>query len=500
MQGVAKHSSTLHHGGRERLPEIAGKAAHFIGGEWWTEPGGARCLAVEDPATESEVGAIAAGGVQAVDQAVAAAGDAMTRSWLPAQRQDALLALARSIEAHGEEFALLETLDAGKPIANTTRIDIPASAAILRYFAGWANKLTGETMELSQPGEWTGYTLREPVGVVGQIIPWNYPLMGAAFKIGPALAAGCAVVLKPAEQTSLSALRLAELSPGCGVPAGFINVVTGTGPEAGAALVAHPGVAKISFTGSTATGRDIAAECGRAMKRVTVELGGKSPVIVLPDADVEAAARGIAMNIFLNTGQTCSAGSRLFVHESVEAALVEKIVAIGQALRIGATTDPGTQLGPAISARQRDRIDAYIEGALAQGARALCGEEPLPNQGYYVRPTVLSGVRPGMAAVDEEIFGPVLAAMSFATMDLDEIAALANNTDYGLAAYVWTRNLSHAHGLIRRLRAGTVRVNAGAGADLSMPAGGVRQSGFGRENGRPGVEAYTELKSVTLAH
>ena len=494
---MGQQSSTLHH---ERLPAIAARAAHFIGGEWWTEAGDGARIAVEDPATGLEIGSIAAGGPEAVDRAVGLATDAMTRPWLPAQRQDALLALAGAIEAHGEELALLETLDAGKPIANTARIDIPASAAILRYFAGWATKLTGETMELSQPGEWTGYTLREPVGVVGQIIPWNYPLMGAAFKIGPALAAGCAVVLKPAEQTSLSALRLAELTRGCGVPAGFVNVVTGIGAEAGAALVAHPGVAKISFTGSTATGRDVAAHCARAMKRVTVELGGKSPVIVLPDADLDAAARGIAMNIFINTGQTCSAGSRLFVHESVEQELVERIAAIGQGMRIGATTDPSTQLGPAVSAHQRARIGAYIDGAIAQGARAACASGPLPKEGYYVRPTILSGVRPGMAAVDEEIFGPVLAAMPFATTDLDEIAALANDTEYGLAAYVWTSSLSRAHGLVRRLRSGTVRVNAGSGADLSMPAGGVKQSGFGRENGRAGVEAYTELKSVTLAH
>jgi len=480
------------------IPAVASKARHFIAGQW-AAPEGAGRIAVENPCTEEHFGEVAAGSAADIDRAVAAASDAMARRWMPSQRQDALLALARAVEAHAEELALIETLDAGKPIANASRIDIPASAAILRYFAGWATKLTGETMELSQPGSWSGFTLREPVGVVGQIIPWNYPLMGAAFKIGPAIAAGCAVVLKPAEQSSLSALRLAELSVECGFPPGFLNVVTGTGPEAGGALVAHPGVAKISFTGSTATGREIAATCARAMKRVTVELGGKSPVIVMPDADIDAAARAIAMNIFLNTGQTCSAGSRLFVHASVEQALVTRIAEIGAAMRIGDTMDPQMQLGPAISARQRERIIAYVEGATTQRARALRAGRTLPARGHFVEPTVLCGVNAGMAAVDEEIFGPVLCAIPFETTDLDAIAALANDTRYGLAAYAWTGSLSAAHGLVARLRAGTVRINSGGGGDLSMPAGGIKQSGFGRENGRAGVEAYTELKAVTMA-
>jgi phenylacetaldehyde dehydrogenase len=483
---------------RAVLP-IADKARHFIAGEWVSSQG-AGTIAVEDPSTGALLGGIAAGDAADVDLAVAAAKTAMTRRWTPAQRQEALLALARAIEVHGEELATIETLDAGKPIANNRRIDIPAAAATLRYFAGWATKLTGETMELSQPGDWTGFTLREPVGVVGQIIPWNYPLMGAAFKIGPAIAAGCAVVLKPAEQSSLSALRLAELSVACGFPPGFINIVTGTGPIAGAALVAHPDIAKISFTGSTATGSAIAASCARQIKRVTVELGGKSPVIVMPDADLEAAARGIAMGIFFNTGQTCSAGSRLLVHASVADALIARIAEIGGAMKIGAAIDPNTQLGPAISAIQRTRILAHVDGAVKEGARAVCAGRALPAGGYFVEPTILTGVHPGMAAVDDEIFGPVLCAMPFETSDLDEIAALANETRYGLAAYAWTGSLSTAHGLVARLNAGTVRINAGGGADLSMPAGGVKQSGFGRENGRAGVEAYTELKSVTMVY
>jgi len=484
------------HGSR---PPVADKARHFIANDW-IEPISREQIEVENPSTGSPLGAIAAGNAADIDRAVSSAREAMMRPWRPTQRQDALLALAGAIEANAEDLAMLETLDAGKPIVNSRRIDIPASAAILRYFAGWATKLSGETMELSQPDDCTGFTLREPVGVVGQIIPWNYPLMGAAFKIGPALAAGCGVVLKPAEQSSLSALRLAELARDCGFPPGFVNVVTGLGSTAGAALVAHDAIAKISFTGSTATGKEIAASCARRLKRVTVELGGKSPVIVMPDADLDAAARGIAMSIFFNTGQTCSASSRLLVHAKVMDPLIGRIAAIGASMRIGIAADPETQIGPAISATQRDRILDYVAVATTQGARAIQAGHPLPAHGYFVEPTILTGVAPGMAAVDEEIFGPVLCAMAFETADLDEIAALANDSRYGLAAYIWTRSLSTAHGLMTRLKVGTVRINSCSGGDLSMPAGGLKQSGFGRENGRAGVEAYTELKSVTMSY
>jgi len=477
---------------------LDGPPRHFIGGTWHT-PHGAATIAVENPATGACIGEIADGCAQDVDSAVTAATLAMRQQWTPAQRQDALLDLARTIEANAEAFAQIETLDAGKPIANSRRVDVPGAASVLRYFAGWATKLSGETMELSQPGRSAGFIRREPVGAVGQIIPWNYPLMGAAFKIGPAIAAGCAVVLKPAEQTALSALKLAELTASCGFLPGFVNVVTGCGPTAGAALVDHADIAKISFTGSTATGISIAVACARQMKRATVELGGKSPIIVMPDADLDAAAPAIAMNIFFNSGQTCSAGSRLFVHASVAAPLMERIVAIGRTLRLGPPDDPATQIGPVISARQRERIEQFILDAKAQGARAVLGGDPVEGPGHYVSPTILTDVSPGMAVVDEEIFGPVLCALPFESMDLDEIAALANGGCYGLAAYVWTRDLATAHGLVARLKAGTVRVNAVSG-DLSMPAGGVKMSGFGRENGRAGVEAYTELKSVTMAY
>ncbi|NBC37433.1 aldehyde dehydrogenase family protein [Novosphingobium sp. FSY-8] len=470
--------------------------AQFIGGEWVRA---SSTLTVEDPSTGGQIGQIGAGDAQAVDMAVRAATDAMApRRWGPAQRQDALLALARAIEEQAAILTVLESRDAGKPIFATSHIDIPAAAAVLRYYAGWAARLTGETVELAGPGDGVGYVLREPVGVVGQIIPWNYPLMGVAFKIGPALATGCACVLKPSELTSLSALWLARSLERCGVPAGYVNIVTGTGAQAGAALVAHPDVAKISFTGSTAVGRQIAAQAAGACKRVTVELGGKSPVIVMPDADLDRAAMAIAMNIFSHCGQTCSAGSRLIAHESVADDLARRVAHIGASMRMGPVDDPDTRLGPVISAIQRGRIAGHVDAALAAGARALCGGVVPDGPGYYYPPTVLCDVTPDMSALREEIFGPVLTVQSFASTDLDAIAAMANDTPYGLAAYVWTGNLAWAQGMARRIRAGSVRINAGGGGDMALPSGGMKMSGFGRENGRAGIEAYTELKSVAM--
>lgn len=482
---------------------LAARPRHFIGGAW-RAPRNGHALPAENPSTGEEFGAIAAGDADDVAAAVAAASEAMAaarhRKWSATARGEALWALADAVAANAEEFAQIEALDGGKPIGNARMVDVPGTIAVLRYFAGWATKLAGETVEMSAPGNWQGYTRRLPVGVVGQINPWNYPLMGAAFKIGPAIAAGCATVLKPAEQTSLSSLRLAELAAGCGFPPGFFNVVAGTGEAAGAALVAHPDVAKIAFTGSTEVGRDIGASCGRQLKRATLELGGKSPVIVLPDADLEAAAQGIAMSIFFNTGQTCSAGSRLFVHRSVQEQLIARIIAIARSMQIGCALDANTRIGPVVSRRQRDRVLGFVQGAVAKGAGLISGGSQLPGRGWFVEPAILTEMTADMPAATDEIFGPILCTFPFETNDLDEVAAMANATRYGLAAYVWTRDIGHALGLVDRLQAGTVRVNSGGGGDLSLPSGGVKQSGVGRENGRPGVEAYTEIQAVTVAY
>jgi phenylacetaldehyde dehydrogenase len=475
----------------------------FIGGGWEDSRAGGH-IPVIDPSTGEEISQVPAGDAEDVSRAVEAAGLALKAAarggWSPVQRTDAMWALADLIERHREELAHIETFDVGKPITNARNIDIPGAVAALRYFSGWASKIAGETIPLSLAGDWHAFTLREPVGVVGQIIPWNYPLMGAVTKMAPALAAGCAIVLKPAEQTSLSALRLGELISQTGVPPGIVNIVTGYGPVAGAALVEHPGVAKISFTGSTVTGRTIIRAAAQTMKRVTVELGGKSPVVVMPDADLDAAAAAIAQGIFLNTGQTCSAGSRLLVHRSVAGRLVEAITAIARGMRVGAGLDPATQIGPVVSAAHLERVMGFIDQARADGATVASGGLRKASRGYFLEPTVLTDTRRGMSVVDAEIFGPVLSVIPFDTLDLDEIADEANASIYGLAAYVWTSNLKIAHGLVRRIKAGTVRVNTARGGDFAMPVGGYKQSGFGRENGRTGVEAYTELKSVTLAY
>lgn len=476
----------------------------FINDEW-VAVRTASAIPIINPASGEQIGTLPAAGAAEVDMAVDAAQQALssaerTGAWKPAERSRLLWALADAIEANAAELAELESLDVGKPIANARMVDVPGAAAALRYFAGWAGKIGGETTELSVPGRWHAYTRREPVGVVGQIVPWNYPLMGAACKIAPAIAAGCAVVLKPAEQTSLSTLRLAELIHEVGLPPGMANIVPGLGPEAGAALVRHPGVAKISFTGSTATGRTILVEAAATMKRVTLELGGKSPVIVFPDADLDAAARAIAMSIFFNSGQTCSAASRLLVHNAVAQPLLERLQSIADGMQMGDPADASTQLGPLVSAEHHARVTAFVEAARQENGRIIGGGDKGFERGYYMAPTIIDEIALDSSAMQQEIFGPVLCVTRFDTADLQAIAALANDTRYGLAAYIWTRDLGTAHGLIPLLKAGTVRVNALGGNDFGMPSGGFKQSGFGRENGRAGVEAYTELKSVTLGY
>jgi len=473
----------------------------FIGGRW-VEPQDGRRFETHDPATGTLLAEVAEAREADVDLAVAAARRAMESSeWSemkPAARARLLNRLADALEATADEFAALETLDNGMPVRDARFFHLPHAIETLRYNAGWATKLNGETIALSGMGTWHAYTLREPVGVVAQIVPWNAPLAMAAAKIAPALAAGCTVILKPAEETPLTALRLAHLIAEVGFPDGAFNLLTGFGESAGAALTAHEGVDKVTFTGSTEVGRLILRAAASNFKRVTLELGGKTPVIVLPDADVPRAIEGAARAIFTNAGQVCNAGSRLFIHERHFDEIVEGVAKVADAIKLGSGLDTDTQMGPVISAAQRDRVRGYVQQGVDAGAAMRAGERESAGSGFFVSPTVLTGTEADMSVRREEIFGPVLCAMSFADEDLDVIAADANATEYGLGAVIWTNNLSAAHRLARKLKAGTVRVNGG-GLDPALPFGGFKQSGWGRENGREGIDAYTETKAVAIA-
>lgn len=473
----------------------------LIDGEWVSSQSGAR-MDVINPSNGQVLVQESLGGAYEVDLAVQAARRAFESGpWSrmrPAERTRLLLKLADALEQNGDELALLETLNTGKPLKMARAFDIGMAAECLRYNAGWATKLSGETRNVSLPGDWHAYTLREPVGVVGLIVPWNVPLAMAVSKISPALAAGCTVVLKPAELTPLTALRLGELIQAIGLPPGVVNIVTGLGQEAGQAIVDHPGVDKISFTGSTVVGKSLLASAAGNLKRVALELGGKSPVFIFPDADLDRAMDAAARGIFGNTGQVCAAGSRLFVHRSVADRVIEGIVQRARALRVAPGLSPDCEIGPVISARQRERVMGYIDSGRAEGAEVVAGGQAVQGEGYFIQPTVLVNTRPDMKVVREEIFGPVLSTQLFDDDSLEQLAARGNNTEYGLSASIWTRDLRTAHQMVRRLHAGNVRVNAAAALDFAMPFGGYKQSGWGRENGREGVEAYTELKSVAI--
>ncbi len=477
----------------------------FIGGEW-VEPKSSGVVPVYDPSTGRQVAAVADADAGDVDRAVKAARAAFEggawRELLPAERERLLWRLSDLIEANADELAEIESIDNGKTKFMASVVDVPGARNYFRYMAGWATKIEGSTFEVSinparSAGRMNAYTRREPVGVVAQIIPWNFPLVMAAWKLAPALAAGCTCVLKPAEQTPLSALRLAELIAEAGFPPGVVNIVTGNGETTGAALVAHPGVDKIAFTGSTDVGKLINKTATDTLKRVSLELGGKSPVIVLADMDPEKAAGGAAQGIFFNAGQVCAAGSRLYVQRKIFDEVVEGIGAAAQAIRLGPGLDPETQMGPLVSSEQRRRVLDYIESGRAAGAALVAGGEPLEHPGYFVKPTVMANVRADAKVVQEEIFGPVLVANRFD--DLDEVAALANDTPYGLSASIWSNDISAVHRLIPKIRAGTVWVNCHGPVDANMPFGGFKQSGIGREHGRAGIEMYTELKSVCMA-
>jgi len=476
----------------------------FINNEW-VESRSGKTVQVFDPATGREIGRVADAGREDVDRAVAAARAALESGpWatlLPSAREALLWKLGDLIEQNAAEFAEIESIDNGKTRFMAGLLDVPASRDWCRYMAGWATKIEGTTMQTSigmPPGaKYHSYVVREPVGVVAQIVPWNFPLLMAIWKLAPALAAGCTCVLKPAEQTPLSALRLGDLIREAGFPPGVVNILTGEGETTGAALVAHPGVDKVAFTGSTAVGKMINKSATDTVKRVSLELGGKSPVIVLPDSDPQAVAGGSAMAIFFNAGQVCTAGSRLYVHRSIFDKVVDGVAAAAAAIRLGPGLDQATDMGPLVSKEQQERVLGYIKSGREQGASVMTGGEAPSHPGYFVKPTVLVNVREDMRAVREEIFGPVLVAQRFD--ELDDVVRAANDTPYGLGASIWTNNLSAAHRLIPRIKAGTVWVNCHNMIDPNMPFGGFKQSGFGREHGRAAVELYTEMKSVCMA-
>lgn len=481
-------------------PAITQRACRLLIDGEWREAQSGRTFPVTNPATGEVIARVAAGEKADVDLAVAAARRAFEGSWAsigPAERGHLLWKLGDMIEAHADEMALIETLDNGKPLRVSRASDIAHSAEKLRYYAGWCTKLSGKTMELSHPGQW-GYTLREPIGVTGLIAPWNFPLLMAVSKIGAALAAGCTAVLKPAEQTPLTALRLGEFIQEIGFPPGAINIITGFGETAGAAIAEHPGIDKVSFTGSTEVGKIIIGAARGNLKRVTLELGGKSPVVVFPDADLDKAADAITRSIFFNAGQSCVAGSRLFVHRKVYDEVVRGVAQRAAALKIGPGVAPDTELGPLVSQEQHERVGRFLREGASDGAKAITGGALLPGPGYFVQPTVLTEVRPEMSVYREEIFGPVLCAMSFEDDDVDSIVAQCNDSNYGLSSYVWTSNVTTAHQMARRLKAGMVRINSVGVVDNAMPFGGVKQSGWGRENGLEGVEIFTEVKSVMM--
>jgi len=473
----------------------------FINGQFVNAASG-RTFDTPNPATGETLARVAEGDAEDINRAVTAARKAFEEGpWSrmsPSERGRIIWRIGDLILEHTNELAQLESLDNGKPYVIAAAADVPLAADLFHYMAGWATKNEGNTINISVPympgANFHSYTLREPVGVCGQIIPWNFPLLMAAWKLGPALATGNCVVLKPAEQTPLTALKLAELIAEAGVPEGVVNVVTGFGETAGAALAAHNDVDKVAFTGSTEVGKLIVAAAAGNLKKVSLELGGKSPNIVFDDAD-PGAIEGAANAIFFNHGQCCVAGSRLFVQQSRFDEVVDGVAEIAKSIKLGSGLDESTQMGPLVSDEQFRRVTGYLESGKEDGATALTGGGRFGDRGYFVEPTVLTNTRPSMKVVREEIFGPVVVAAPFS--DLDEIAAAANDSDYGLGAGIWTKDISKAHALAKKIRAGTVWINCYNVFDASLPFGGYKQSGWGREMGHEVLEAYTEVKAVT---
>jgi phenylacetaldehyde dehydrogenase len=469
----------------------------------WVDAASGKTFATYNPATGEVLANVAAGDKEDIDRAVKAARAAFeTGPWSkisPSERGRLLWKLADLLEKHTEEFAQLESLDNGKPLKVARAADVPLAVDHFRYYAGWATKIEGNTINLglAKQGKFHAYTVREPVGVAGQIIPWNFPLLMAAWKLAPALCVGCTVILKPAEQTPLTALRLGELIMEAGFPDGVVNIVPGFGETAGAALAAHPHVDKIAFTGSTEVGKLIIHAAEGNLKKVSLELGGKSPNIILDDADIEAAIPGAASAIFFNQGQTCCAGSRLFIDKKIFDKVVDGVAQNASKIRIGQGFDPDVDMGPLVSEEQFNKVCGYLESGKQEGAKAVTGGSRAGNRGYFVQPTVLINTNDTMKVVQEEIFGPVLTAIPFT--DINEIAAKGNDTVYGLAAGIWTRDIKKAHALASKLRAGTVWINCYNVFDAALPFGGYKQSGWGREMGHEVLKNYTEVKSVCAA-
>ena len=469
----------------------------FINGEW-REAAGRKTIEVVNPATEEVIAEVASAEQADVDAAVAAARAAFDGPWskLSARERGRIVwKIGEKLIEKADEIARLETLHNGKPIFESRQIEVPAAAECFQYFAGWADKIHGETIPVK--GNFLTYTLREPVGVVAAIVPWNFPLLLTAWKVAPALACGNTVIIKPASQTPLTALALAEVAQEAGLPPGVLNVITGPGATVGQMIVEHPGIDKIAFTGDTSTGKGIMKGSADTLKRITLELGGKSPNIVFADADLDAALRGATTGIFYGKGEVCAAGSRLLVDKSIKSEFIDKVAARAKKMTPGDPMDPKTRLGAISSKKQLDNDLRYIETAKQEGATLVAGggrADIGTGKGYFLQPTVFDGVTPEMTIAREEIFGPVLATIEFG--DVDEAIARANDSTYGLAAAVWTRDIKKAHYVARKLQAGTVWINTYNIYDTAAPFGGYKQSGFGREMSMHALEHYTQVKSV----
>lgn len=480
-----------------RRPQVR-QTQCFIGGKWIPSASG-KTFETIHPATEEVICEVAEGEAEDIDAAVDAARDAFDNGeWSKMDARDRgilMNKLADLIAEEADELAAIETLDNGKPISDARAADIPLVIDTLRYYAGWADKIQGATIPVR--GEYFTYTRREPVGVVGQIIPWNFPALMVAWKWGPALAAGCTIVMKPAEQTPLSCLRMARLAQKAGIPDGVINVVPGFGPTAGAALVKHPGVDKIAFTGELATAKIIQREAADTMKRLTFELGGKSPNVIFADSDLDAAVEGAHFGLYFNQGQCCCAGSRLFVEERVHDELIDRLKEKNLDRKVGDPFDPETQQGPQVDKAQFDKILKYIEYGKKDGADCITGGSRVGKKGYFIEPTLFDNVTDDMRIARDEIFGPVLSVLKF--KNVDDIVRRANDTNFGLAAAVWTRDVAKAHRFAQKVRAGTVWINCYDVFDPGAPFGGFKQSGIGRELGEAGLANYTELKTVTVS-